>query len=92
MKYWGRVQRRQPQHLLHNALKFNNCKLKIGRSCYTWITTIRRIVNKLGKSMIYWERKAKNKAEFHKEIMNIYEIPESETEEEPQSGTDGQDE
>lgn len=43
LKYWGHVMRRPARHILRKALDYQiKGKLKVGRPCFTWKTTLNR--------------------------------------------------
>lgn len=81
MKFWGHILRREREHLLKKALKITEDKKKVGRPCYTWNTTLERIIQKSRIEKGTWERWAKEKETLKKEVNRLYELSDTDTEE-----------
>ena len=79
MRWWGHVRRRPRGHPLRAAARLRPEKLRHCRPSFTWWDLINQNIERYG-DLTYdeWVELADDKERFHRKLLDIYDIDESE--------------
>ena len=79
INYWGHIHRRNPEHILKNALAYNAGAKKLGRPCFTWQDSLNQDLAYFNRPIEEWVLLLTQRTELRKAAEEVYLCSESDS-------------